>query len=320
MRGKLAEAVELWTVRSRRGACSAPPALAGNLFNRSSSRSPPAISTSRSRTQKRRRTHERTRRASCRRGLRWARPPLLEEGDLDRAVELLLGRAGGEELTLIPGNWRAYCLELLTRCWLALDRRHARPSAQPVCPGMRQRTGAPTRHRVGGSRRSPPLPWTPGTPTARPNARSLPPLPRRGRSGGRERALTHARRPSARRAGQRDQAVEELQRAAAAFDGCGASLPRTCGARARKARPPPPPPLTPGRTRRTGSGRSPNGSSRWHDSSSNAGRIRRSPPSSSSARRRSSPTCATSSRSSTSPHASTSRAPSKRPSPELPLT
>jgi DNA-binding NarL/FixJ family response regulator len=26
-------------------------------------------------------------------------------------------------MTLIPGGWRAYCLELLTRCWLALDCR-----------------------------------------------------------------------------------------------------------------------------------------------------------------------------------------------------
>ena len=48
---------------------------------------------------------------------------LLETGQPDCAVELLLGRAGGEELTLIPGGWRTYCLELLTRCWLALGRR-----------------------------------------------------------------------------------------------------------------------------------------------------------------------------------------------------
>src|SRR4030095_10516652 len=47
---------------------------------------------------------------------------LFETGQPDRAVEALLGRAGGEEVTLIPGGWRAYCLELLTRCWLALDR------------------------------------------------------------------------------------------------------------------------------------------------------------------------------------------------------
>jgi DNA-binding NarL/FixJ family response regulator len=48
---------------------------------------------------------------------------LLEAGQPDCAVELLLGRAGGQELTLIPGGWRTYCLELLTRCWLALGRR-----------------------------------------------------------------------------------------------------------------------------------------------------------------------------------------------------
>ena len=30
--------------------------------------------------------------------------------------------AGGEELILIPGGWRASYFELLTRCWLALDR------------------------------------------------------------------------------------------------------------------------------------------------------------------------------------------------------
>jgi hypothetical protein len=35
---------------------------------------------------------------------------------------LLLGSAGGEGLALIGGSWRAYCLQLLTRCWLALDR------------------------------------------------------------------------------------------------------------------------------------------------------------------------------------------------------
>ncbi len=48
---------------------------------------------------------------------------LLETGRPGEAVELLLGAAGGEGLTLIPGGWRAYCLELLTRCLLALDRK-----------------------------------------------------------------------------------------------------------------------------------------------------------------------------------------------------
>ena len=48
---------------------------------------------------------------------------LLETGQPGSAVELLLSCAGGEELALIPGGWRAYCLELLTRCCLALGRR-----------------------------------------------------------------------------------------------------------------------------------------------------------------------------------------------------
>jgi ATP/maltotriose-dependent transcriptional regulator MalT len=47
---------------------------------------------------------------------------LLETRQAERAVEFLLSSAGGEELTLIPGGWRAYCLELLTRCWLASGR------------------------------------------------------------------------------------------------------------------------------------------------------------------------------------------------------
>jgi DNA-binding NarL/FixJ family response regulator len=47
---------------------------------------------------------------------------LLETGQPDRAVELLLESAGGEEMVLIPGSWRGYCLDLLTRAWLACNR------------------------------------------------------------------------------------------------------------------------------------------------------------------------------------------------------
>jgi DNA-binding NarL/FixJ family response regulator len=48
---------------------------------------------------------------------------LLETGQPECAVDLVLGCAGGEEQALIPGSWRAYCLELLTRCRLALGHR-----------------------------------------------------------------------------------------------------------------------------------------------------------------------------------------------------
>jgi DNA-binding CsgD family transcriptional regulator len=61
---------------------------------------------------------------------------LLETGQPAQAVELLLGSAGGEELRLIPGGWRTYCLELLTRCWLALGRRDAAARAA-ACAGAR---------------------------------------------------------------------------------------------------------------------------------------------------------------------------------------
>jgi len=47
---------------------------------------------------------------------------LLAAGDARRAADVLVGAAGGEALVLIPGGWRSKCLELLTRCWLALDR------------------------------------------------------------------------------------------------------------------------------------------------------------------------------------------------------
>jgi ATP/maltotriose-dependent transcriptional regulator MalT len=47
---------------------------------------------------------------------------LLESGRAERAAELLLASAGGEDLQLIPGSWRARILELLTRCLLQSGR------------------------------------------------------------------------------------------------------------------------------------------------------------------------------------------------------
>jgi DNA-binding NarL/FixJ family response regulator len=47
---------------------------------------------------------------------------LLETGEPQRAADLLVGSAGGEELVLIAGGPRAHYLESLTLCWLALER------------------------------------------------------------------------------------------------------------------------------------------------------------------------------------------------------
>ena len=124
-RGELAEATEL-----RGGAIEAarllgsPPALAGNLFNRSVVALAVgdldiALATAEESVELTRDLDEGFVTA-------WAAARLagvlFETGQPHQAIELLLGRAGGEELTLIPGGWRTYCLELLTRCWLALDR------------------------------------------------------------------------------------------------------------------------------------------------------------------------------------------------------
>ena len=48
---------------------------------------------------------------------------MLETGHPERSVELLLTFAGGDELKLIGGGWRARYLELLTRSFLAAGRR-----------------------------------------------------------------------------------------------------------------------------------------------------------------------------------------------------
>jgi len=48
---------------------------------------------------------------------------LLEAGDASRAADLMVASAGGEELRMIGGGWRARCLELLARCYLAAGKR-----------------------------------------------------------------------------------------------------------------------------------------------------------------------------------------------------
>ena len=160
---------------------------------------------------------------------------LLETREPDRAVELLIGRAGGEELTLIPGGWRAYCLELLTRCWLALDRRNEaeRSGAHRAHRGGR---AASPRHRLGpiACHRQPSTRVTPRAPVARPRPAAAAdddveaPI---------EAALSRVLAGRALvEAGERDLAVAELERAAARLDACGALRYRDESG-SRKARP-----------------------------------------------------------------------------------
>ena len=125
VRGKLAEAGELLDGAIEAGRLvGSPPALAGNLFNRSvvalaAGDLELALATAEEGAEHTRDLDEGFVAAWA--AVRLA-AVLLETSQPARASEMLLARAGGEELTFIPGNWKAYGLELLTRSWLALDR------------------------------------------------------------------------------------------------------------------------------------------------------------------------------------------------------
>jgi DNA-binding NarL/FixJ family response regulator len=147
---------------------------------------------------------------------------LLETGQPERAVEVLLGSAGGEELVLIAGSPRVRYLEVLTRSWLALGRhaeaQRAADSAQgwasavrlPMAAAWADRATAAVALQAGDPARSAEQALSSaaaadeiGAPVEAALARTL--------AG---RALAEA--------GQRDRAATELQRAARKFETCGA--------------------------------------------------------------------------------------------------
>jgi ATP/maltotriose-dependent transcriptional regulator MalT len=225
-RAKLAEATELLD-----GAIEAvrllgtPPALAGNLFNRSVVAVAVgdleiAVATAEEAFRLTRDLDEGFVTAWA--AMRLA-GVLLETGQPVRAVELLFGRAGGDELTFIPGGWRAYALELLTRCWLALERyteaeraaalaeATAAAMALPLAVAWAERAAAAVALHAGDSARaaeralaSADVADAVGAPIEAALSRTL--------AG---RALAEA--------GEKERAVAELQRAAAALDRCGAT-------------------------------------------------------------------------------------------------
>ena len=147
---------------------------------------------------------------------------LLETGQPGSAAELLLSRAGGEQQALIPGSWRAYCLELLTRCWLALDHlaeaERAAACAQAIAAAVRLPLAAAWADRAAAAvalhADDPACAAERGLASAAAADQVGAPI---------EAALSRiAAGRALGRAGQAERAVAELQRAAAQLDACGA--------------------------------------------------------------------------------------------------
>jgi ATP/maltotriose-dependent transcriptional regulator MalT len=225
VRGKLAEAAELLDGAIEAGRLlGSPPALAGNLFNRS------AVAAAAGELDFALANAEEG--VELTRGLdegfvtAWAAvrlaAVLFETGDSARAVELLVSRAGGLESILIPGGWRAYSLELLTRCELALGRRTEAERAAASAEAVAKATGLPL-PRAWADRAAAAVALHVGN-TTRAVDRALASADAAGDAGapiesGLSRTL--AGRALARD-GQSECAVAELRRAAAAFEACGA--------------------------------------------------------------------------------------------------
>ena len=225
VRGKLAEAGELLEGAIESGRLlGSPPALAGNLFNRSvvalaAGDMETALTTAEEGV-------ELSRRLDAGFVTAWAAARLagvlIEVEQPARAVELLVGRAGGEELALIPSGWRVYGLELLTRGRLALGRLEeaertagraqtvAATTQLPLAAAWAGRASAAVAFHRGD--------LAPAIERALASADAARDVGAPIESG---LSRTLAGRALAR-AGQTDRAAAELQRAAAVLDACGA--------------------------------------------------------------------------------------------------
>jgi DNA-binding NarL/FixJ family response regulator len=146
----------------------------------------------------------------------------LEVGETDRALELLLHSAGGEALLLIAGSARAQGLELLTRCWLALDRSEEAERAAADAEAWAEAVQLPLAAARAG-RATAAVALHAGDP-ARAAERALASAAVADDVGAPiEAALSRVLAGRAlAQAGERDRAVAELEHAASTLEACGA--------------------------------------------------------------------------------------------------
>jgi DNA-binding CsgD family transcriptional regulator len=145
---------------------------------------------------------------------------LLETGEADRSVELLRTRAGGEDLRLIGGAWRARFLEVLTRALLATGRRVEAERSAAAARACADAVGLPSAAAMAD------LAWAGLALEAEPTAAAERAIAAAAalESVGAIFDAAHARELAGRalaRAGDRDRATSELEHAAAAFDSFG---------------------------------------------------------------------------------------------------
>jgi DNA-binding NarL/FixJ family response regulator len=151
---------------------------------------------------------------------------LLDAGEPDRAVTSLLSSAGDAELPLVPSCLRVGGFELLTRCWLALDRKDEaaravrRAQATAKALGLRMPRALADRAAAAVALDSGDL-----ASAAELALASAAIAEEVGATV--EAALSRVLAGRARAAaGDKTGAASELERAAAAFDGCGAARRR----------------------------------------------------------------------------------------------
>ena len=147
---------------------------------------------------------------------------LYETGDPQRAIDVAIAGAGGEELTLIPGGWRASYFELLTRCWLALDRPAEAAAAAARAEAVAAHVGLDHAASMAGRARAA-VALHAGD-AARAAEQALAAAAAADEVGARvDAALCRVLAGRAlAAAGDTDRAQTELERAAAALDDCGA--------------------------------------------------------------------------------------------------
>jgi DNA-binding NarL/FixJ family response regulator len=159
---------------------------------------------------------------------------LLPAGEPAGAADLLTAAAGGQSVPALPASLRPRALELLTRCRLALDRPRDAAGAAAAADACARASGLPMA-RAAADRAAAAVALHEDLPD---RAAALAVTAARAEDAvgapvdAAESRVLAGRALAA--AGKNGPATEELQRAAAAFDRCGA--PRRCAAAERELR------------------------------------------------------------------------------------